>query len=267
MKNKIIIIPDIHGRDFWKSALDDIKNGVRTIFLGDYHDPYKHENISKQDSINNFKEIIEIANKYSNVELLLGNHDFGYIHPEICSSRRDYENYEVISKLFEDNKHLFKICTIYKDVLISHAGVHQDWLIEVFYPEIETVEDVIKIPLDKIHDDINKLLEDEEHLVESLNVVGMSRGGRGLYGSPVWCDISEHWNNDLPFKQIVGHSMQCHGFYDDNFRVHYKWGLPIQYGEYDQVTCIDCYRIFELNEDELGIELTIYNSNEYLAIL
>lgn len=259
---KIIIIPDVHGRDFWKSALDDIKNGVRTIFLGDYHDPYKHENISKQKSINNFKEIIEIAHKYSNVELLLGNHDFGYIYPELCSSRRDYENYEVISKLFEDNKHLFKICSFYQDVLISHAGVHQDWLIDIFYPVMESIEDVIKIPLDKIHNDINKLLEDEDNLIKSLSIVGGSRGGYYHYGSPVWCDISEHRDNNLFFKQIVGHSMQCFGTTEN-----YSWGLPIQKGIYNQITCIDCNRIFELNESEIGIELRSYNSNDYLAIL
>lgn len=260
---KIIIIPDVHGRDFWKSALDDIKNGVRTIFLGDYHDPYKHENISKQESVNNFKEIIEIAQKYSNVELLLGNHDFGYIYPEICSSRRDYDNYEVISKLFEDNKHLFKICTMYQDVLISHAGVHQDWLIDIFYPELKNTEDVIKIPIDKIHDDLNKLLEDETQLIASLSIVGGSRGGYYHYGSPIWCDISEHWDNNLlTFRQIVGHSMQCFGTIEN-----YYWGLPIQKGIYNQVTCVDCNSIFELNEGELGIELRNFNSNDYLTIL
>ena len=259
---KIIIIPDIHGRDFWKSALDDIKNGVRTVFLGDYHDPYKHENISKQDSINNFKEIIEIARKYSNVELLLGNHDLGYICSEICRSRRDYDNYEVVSKLFEDNKSLFKLCTMYKDVLISHAGVHHDWLNEVFYPEIGSVEEAVKIPVDKICDDINKLLDDEDNLIKSLYVVGITRGGYNFYGSPVWCDMDEQWNNNLPFKQIVGHSMQCFGDIKK-----YSWRLPIQRGIHNQVTCVDCNRVFELKEDELGMELRSYNSNDYLAIL
>lgn len=260
--NKVIIIPDIHGRDFWKSALDDIKNGVRTIFLGDYHDPYKHENISKRKSIKNFKEIIEVARKYSNVELMLGNHDFGYIYPKICSSRRDYENYEVVSKLFEDNINLFKICTMYQDVLISHAGVYQDWLNDVFYSEIENVEDIIKIPVDKIHDDLNELLKNEERLIKSLSIVGMSRGGSLYYGSPVWCDISEHWDNKLTFKQIVGHSMQCFGT-----TKRYYWGLPVQKGNHEQVTCVDCNRIFELKEDELGIELRSYSSKDYLAIL
>lgn len=260
---KIIIMPDVHGRDFWKSALDDIKNGVRTVFLGDYHDPYKHEKISKEDSIKNFKEIIEVAHKYPNVELLLGNHDLGYICPFICKSRRDYDNYEVVSNLFEDNKSLFKLCTMYKDVLISHAGVHHDWLYDIFYTEMERVDDVTKIPVDKIHDDINKLLEDEDRLVRTLSIVGVRRGGWGrFYGSPVWCDISEHFDNNLQFKQIVGHSMQCFGTAEN-----YSWGLPIQKGKCEQVTCVDCNRIFELNEGELGMELRSYNSNDYLALL
>lgn len=122
----------------------------------------------------------------------------------------------------------------YLDVLISHAGVHQDWLIDVFYSEMENVEDIIKIPIDKIHDDLNKLLEDEDNLIKSLYVVGINRGDYNFYGSPVWCDVVEQWDNNLPFKQIVGHSMQCFSDFEN-----YSWGLSIQVGIHNQVTCIE----------------------------
>ena len=35
MKKGILIIPDVHGRDFWKKAVDS-KGFDKTIFLGDY---------------------------------------------------------------------------------------------------------------------------------------------------------------------------------------------------------------------------------------
>ena len=44
MNNDLIIIPDIHGRTFWKEAIQKYPNS-KTIFLGDYLDPYPHEGI------------------------------------------------------------------------------------------------------------------------------------------------------------------------------------------------------------------------------
>ena len=35
---KILVIPDLHGRSFWKEPCDNWEG--RIIFLGDYHDPY-----------------------------------------------------------------------------------------------------------------------------------------------------------------------------------------------------------------------------------
>ena len=54
--------------------------GVPIIFLGDYLDPYAHENISQEEALANFKEIIAFkqANK-DRVTLLIGNHEIHYI--------------------------------------------------------------------------------------------------------------------------------------------------------------------------------------------
>lgn len=42
---KILIIPDVHGRDFWTDPCKDISEYDRVIFLGDYTDPYDDEGI------------------------------------------------------------------------------------------------------------------------------------------------------------------------------------------------------------------------------
>jgi predicted phosphodiesterase len=56
---KILIIPDIHGRTFWKETIEKHKDEVdKIIFLGDYLDPYPWENITRKDAIRNLEEII-----------------------------------------------------------------------------------------------------------------------------------------------------------------------------------------------------------------
>ena len=44
MNKKILIIPDVHGRTFWRAALET-GNYEKVIFLGDYVDPYVYEGI------------------------------------------------------------------------------------------------------------------------------------------------------------------------------------------------------------------------------
>ena len=42
--SKILCIPDIHCRKFWRKAINEYKNSVdKVIFLGDYIDPYPEE--------------------------------------------------------------------------------------------------------------------------------------------------------------------------------------------------------------------------------
>ena len=41
---KVLVLPDIHGRKFWRKTLaDNIGQVDKVIFLGDYLDPYQKE--------------------------------------------------------------------------------------------------------------------------------------------------------------------------------------------------------------------------------
>lgn len=41
---RILVVPDVHGRLFWKEPVRKYINTVdRVVFLGDYLDPYKGE--------------------------------------------------------------------------------------------------------------------------------------------------------------------------------------------------------------------------------
>jgi predicted MPP superfamily phosphohydrolase len=74
---KILILPDIHGRPFWKDAVEKhFDECDKIVFLGDYLDAYPNEEITRKQEKNNFSEIISFKEKNADkVVLLLGNHD------------------------------------------------------------------------------------------------------------------------------------------------------------------------------------------------
>ena len=93
MNTPIIIIPDIHGRDFWRWTVTHRKEEDSVVFLGDYLDPYEDEWIYWSDAYKGLLDIIEL--KRANPEkvvLLLGNHDLHYLFPGIRGSR--YNEYQ-----------------------------------------------------------------------------------------------------------------------------------------------------------------------------
>lgn len=80
MTNRILVVPDVHGRVFWKEPIKKYLNVVdRVVFLGDYLDPYEDEDGLADDIYQNLMEIIAL--KQENMEkvvLLKGNHDQHY---------------------------------------------------------------------------------------------------------------------------------------------------------------------------------------------
>ena len=114
MKNvHTLLIPDIHGRIFWKEAIEYYSKekypNLVIVFLGDYVDPYGFEGITRKDAIDNFKEIIKLAKEDNRVHLLIGNHDMHYWYDARYKSRVDNKNYNKIKDLFLNNFTLFNI--------------------------------------------------------------------------------------------------------------------------------------------------------------
>lgn len=242
MNKKILIIPDVHGRTFWESAL---KTGdyEKIVFLGDYTDPYEMEGITNREALKNFKSII--AFKQQNPEkvvLLLGNHDLQYYseyYYELTGDVR-YDSVSAIAlqRLFAKYHSSFQLAWETdggsKHYLFSHAGITQSWL--------KRNMELIRKP-DARH--LNRLLHSNEGL-ESLAQVGEMRWGDYSSGSMVWADVEELLVSNLLFGiyQIVGHTMQFDG--------------PIIT---EDLACLDCRAAFSLNEMgkiELVTELTSY---------
>lgn len=201
MKMKILIVPDIHGRTFWKEAKEKIHEVDTCIFLGDYVDPYDYEDgvISGSDHealVDNVKEIIQFARDNApKVILLLGNHDAHYLSEssEIQSSHYNSLVKNELVRIINDNIDLFRKCVVCCGYLFSHAGVVRGWLSYNGYTG-----------------DFNDVYEVESFInnstIEVTAQVGRSRWGVYPSGGPLCADISEHEYGDLLFPQIVGHT-------------------------------------------------------------
>lgn len=201
MKMKILVVPDVHGRTFWKEAKEKIHEVDACIFLGDYVDPYDYEegaiNGSDHEAlIDNVKEIIQFARDNApKVILLLGNHDAHYLSEssEIQSSRYNSLVKNGLAQAINNNIDLFHKCVVCCGHLFSHAGVVRGWLSYNGYTG-----------------DFNDVHEVESFInsstIEVTAQVGRSRWGLYPSGGPLWADIYEHERGDLSFPQIVGHT-------------------------------------------------------------
>lgn len=286
---KIIIIPDIHGRTFWKDPVTKYKNieDVHIIFLGDYLDGYEHiDNISKEDAIANFEEIIEVTRDANNITLLIGNHDLHY-WPEFLKMYgcRRYNEYKYdISKMFLDNIDLFSIAyETYindKQYLFTHAGLCRNWFEYITskmnlsternpqyfndiyskyidyddpsgeFENIYTKENLdLLLTLNRDAESLNKLLHNP--LGRSLlGAAPRSRGGYERYGSCIWADIDEHFFTFSRFDKEKIYQIFSHSF-----------GFPTIYDYVvnDEFAMLDCRKAFEL-DCETG-KISLYNEN------
>lgn len=203
---KILVIPDIHGRTFWKEAVKKYPH-IDTIFLGDYLDPYPYEGISKYPAIENFKEILDYAKNNENCRLLLGNHDIDYIL-DVEGSRKDYINASLIRQLFFVDMELFNIATIReldnKIFLFSHAPVLKEWVKEI--KETDNIERLV----DKLNLSLIDVKDKRFHLLKNLYRISYFRGGFDKCGSPIWSDVREISENNDAFLSGIDYNIFGH---------------------------------------------------------
>lgn len=253
MVNRKILVPDVHGRNFWK-VVKNFVNDYEITFLGDYLDPYPHEGISKLEAIDNFKEIIQFARENKNsVKLLLGNHDLTYYrHGElnVWANRIDHENMDTIHKLFDENEDLFYLSDFFiggaTKCLFTHAGINKYWF-DLYKDTLFKGCDYEGGDVIGISETINSWLEEENKnsIQLALMHVGFERGGSSRCGSMVWCDCREmEYDENKSFIQFFGHSQQ---------RVT---GKP--YFSNDFAICLDCREVFSV--DEFGDLCDIYGN-------
>lgn len=210
---KILIIPDVHGRDFWIEPCNHIDDFDKVVFLGDYHDPYPWQ-VSQEESLVrlNDKLVPFIEQNKDKVICLLGNHDGNYLIGDM-SDRIDYHNKKKVTELLEK----LPIQLVYKvdGYLFSHSGVLPSWI----------EENDLKV------EELNNISFGHPALTQ----VSPYRGGWGnRVGSCIWGDVREY-SDSYQFKewyQIFGHTqLQEDPIITDTF------------------ACLDCRKAFVLDTE------------------
>ncbi|MCQ2159727.1 MAG: metallophosphoesterase [Bacteroidales bacterium] len=219
MKEKnILIIPDIHGRVFWKEAVSKTSFD-KVVFLGDYLDPYYHDmilhDITKDTAVENFKEIIGYKKAHpKSTVLLLGNHDCTYLYGRsICYSRCDDFRYDDIRRLFKENKDQFQlafdIVMRKRRYVFSHAGISIKWMDRNMAGW--TSDNMVELLNDANAATLTSINPEETPFAAALAITGKYRGrSTDDYASPVWMDAElMHESAQLEgITQIVGHTQR-----------------------------------------------------------
>lgn len=207
----VVVIPDVHGRDFWKNAVDSANPKEEIVFLGDYLEPYTRlEGISSDQAYGNFLEILDFAKaNQGRCRLLIGNHDLACMYRTMVSCRHDYVNEERNAAAFFDNLHLFKLAhscetEAGRQVVFSHAGILRGWFESTKFANFAYKE--WKVP-DMLNE---KFRRDPEGCLDDLRRCTWLRGGDDYEGSCVWADVEE-WvqpeEDAYVFFQVFGHSL------------------------------------------------------------
>jgi len=196
---KHLIIGDLHGKDCWKGINIDAYDKI--VFLGDYVD---HWTVPDLQIAQNLREIIQLKKDHpGKVELLIGNHDAQYLYyPHYRSSGFRPGMKLMLTKLFNDNKDLFKVAYQRGSHLFTHAGVTNSWYAE--FLELPLLRK-IKGEDDTVADMLNKVEQTSQR--DLLHRAGSIRGGYG-HGGITWADRTEMKADMLDgYHQVVGHTV------------------------------------------------------------
>lgn len=223
---QLVIIPDVHGRTFWKEAVERFPM-ADFVFLGDYLDPYNDEGIPGEQAYEGLLEIVDFKKTHpEKVTLLFGNHDLHYLFSFLKGSRFDEEHARRNADIFRQNIRLFQMAYEVqvngRRYLFSHAGVGRMW-IDLYAPALEP---------DEITADWLNLCMKSDDFYAALGHVSWARGGFLEFGSMIWADLSEQKivENQLPAVQVFGHTCVKQPFNWEN-----------------RVYCLDCGSYFVLN--------------------
>lgn len=212
---EILIIPDIHGRGYFREALHEaVSNRVEIVCLGDYLDPYIEDGITDDEAFTLLDELVKLKKAEPHmVHLIIGNHDSGYIYgPQICVSRYDWENAKRNHEFFMRNALCFdlfyEIRLAGKRFLFSHAGITSKWLSDIGYPPDNIDEALISLKKEYLEFCLDS---SKTAIWEKLAHISEERGGKHKSGSMIWADFFEHttrlnWLNGDNMIQIIGHT-------------------------------------------------------------
>jgi hypothetical protein len=190
---KICVISDIHSSTLWKDIVARERNGVdRFVFLGDYFDS-KAEDITSDEQVDNFDDILEFKEEFGNVDLLIGNHDLQYIGGARTNQFKLHTQMLVDDTLMDLVRNgTLQVCVAYDGYLFSHAGISSVWMKEHGLASIT---------------DINNAFRYNPLLVDFVTKPNGSLSGDNIYQSPLWIRPNSLCEFALSnYHQVVGHT-------------------------------------------------------------
>jgi len=200
MKKEILIVPDIHGRDFWLPALD-FQGEV--VFLGDYTDPYPQESFTEEDAYQGLLKIVSFKQQNpERVTLLIGNHEMHYYNKQFAAGRFSVEYFPKYHEILmgETTKELFQICKKVDRYLFIHAGLTKDW----YDRHLKQFQDLGST----LEEQLNRVFFEKMYIYHEA--AWKYRGGLDETGSPLWADVREFDDEkeryDPQMIQIIGHT-------------------------------------------------------------
>jgi hypothetical protein len=227
---EILIVPDVHGRDFWRPALD---YPGTVIFLGDYTDAYGMEGFSQDNAYQCLKEIVDFKKKNpERVTLLVGNHELHYYNKDYACSRFNERYFDRYNEILagKDTANLFQLCKQIRKYLFIHAGITKGWY-DLHYEEFSQLGNTLE-------EQLNNLFITNK---KAFHEASRHRGGPNEAGSPLWADIDEHFEEPEHFDdsiiQIIGHTRMRESEKDPLIR--------------DHIRMLDNQQLYLLKDDEI----------------
>lgn len=216
--DRFLVIPDVHQNIRWVEAALARELGAvdGVIFLGDYFDPKLSTAASADRVADFFAGLPDSLGKP--VYFLVGNHDLPYLYDIQCQWQNlaPFENpYRCSGYMPERSRWIAKrwdraFCSRLRGVvmanghILSHAGVHRSHFDGLKPKEEPTVDQ-----LDAIAKQVAEALTDLIGRIDPLLfAVATARGGFDAVGSVTWLDWYEEFKDNLPWPQIVGHTVQ-----------------------------------------------------------
>ncbi len=193
-----LIVGDLHFKQHQilpqvSASIKDL-GADRVVFCGDLCDDWDATGELALSSLSLMTDWVQEARSTgTQVDVLLGNHDFAYIEGVPGAGTIRWLMGEVRGRLLALEP---VIATTVDDILVTHAGVTRAWAQE-WLPGCEGAHDMC-LALAGLYADPT--------CWDALTSAGPARGGWQIPG-PLWADASELARDPVPgLRQIVGHT-------------------------------------------------------------
>ena len=211
---QVLLICDIHQDTSWATAVLEKEKGNydHIIFNGDWFDTHKTTSIS---GITETAKLLKscIDGKYGPATFILGNHDAPYLEAHkssvvykkpthlntFCPGFTNSKSLKVSKVLSQEDWRKFSMFCEFGHYIISHAGICSP-----FWSEYKSVDE----NLDKIWAETEEAIQLISLKPSKYLSPGLSRGGIETVGGLNWADWDCDFLDNLPIRQIVGHTMK-----------------------------------------------------------